>query len=96
MTIKGIAHEQNKAPSVVIRHSFALTEGVDDEWWERWWKANQETDMVKRGFIFAHEKSPIVEGMAKENSAAKTGFERLDPETDLPAGVKTADEQPKR
>src|SRR5580765_4797262 len=63
--------------------TYALTSGVDAEFWDAWLEQNREMDFVKRGFIFAHEKQVNSVAHAKEMEAEKTGLEPIDP--DAPA-----------
>ena len=58
---------------------FALTLGVDREFFEHWLDQNKDTDMVRKGFIFAAGGEQSARDSAKEKKALKNGMEPLDP-----------------
>lgn len=76
----------NGANSSGIIGGHGLTEGVDKEFWDAWSAKHATLDPVKKGFVFAHEKTANTVAEAKEKAAEKTGLEPLDPK-DKPAGL---------
>lgn len=93
--INGNAHPQDKAPiqTIVQGTGYALTPGVDKEFWDAWLVANKDHMAVRNGLIFAHEKEASAVAEAREKKSVRSGLERLDPDK-LPRGiekVKTAD-----
>jgi hypothetical protein len=66
--------------------SFALTPGVDAEFFKKWLAQNHDLDAVKNNLIWAHSETDMVEGFIKEHEAQKSGFEPIDP-NNLPRGI---------
>lgn len=66
---------------------FALTFGVPKDFWDRWYAANQQLDMVKNGMIFAHESENKTVDQAKDMRTLKSGLEPLDTEGKKPDGT---------
>lgn len=62
-----------------MAHGAALTPGVPREFWERWLVSNAASDLVRKGFVFAHRSETEVRNIAKSNAGTKTGLEALDP-----------------
>jgi hypothetical protein len=89
ITIRGVAHEVNKAPTVQIIGGYALTPGVDAGFFAAWLKANADHDAVRNGLIFAHAKADDAEAEAREKSSLRSGLEPIDPSR-LPKAIETA------
>ena len=79
VTLKGWSHPQNAAPNAPIVGGYAITPDVDKEFWDAWKLQNAESDVVKNGLIFAHEKSASSEAEAREKKGIRSGLERIDP-----------------
>jgi hypothetical protein len=79
ITLKGVSHAQNAAPNAPMISGFALTHGVPKEFWDLWLAQNKDTDVVKNGLVFAHEKDGSTAAEAKEKEKVRSGLERLDP-----------------
>jgi hypothetical protein len=94
VTVKGWSHAQNMAPNAPLVGGYALTQNVDKDLWDAWLAANAQSDVVKNGLIFAHEKSVNVEAEAKEKKDKRCGLERLDPNK-LPRGIQKSDHMKK-
>lgn len=90
VTLNGFSHPQNRAPNAQIVEGFALTYGVDAEFWNVWKAQNAQSDVVKNGLIFAHEKPVNAEAEAKDKKTLRSGLERLDPNK-LPKGIQKSD-----
>lgn len=56
---------------------YALTYGVDADFWEAWLKANETSAIVKNRLVFAFEKVADTRAAAKENAGLKSGLEPL-------------------
>lgn len=80
VVVNGFSHPQDKAPGHPIIGGFGLTYGVPKDFWAKWLAQNKDSDVVRNGMIFAHEKPNFAEGSANERAALKSGLERLDPE----------------
>ncbi len=90
VTVKGWSHPQNMAPNAPIVEGFALTPNVDKDVWDAWLKDNADSDVVKNGLIFAHEKAGGAEAESKDKKSLRSGLERLDPNK-LPRGIQKSD-----
>lgn len=89
--LNGWSHPQNKAPGCLLVNGFAITSGVDKDLWDLWLSQNKDSDIVKNGLIFAHEKEANATAENKEKAKVRSGLERLDPD-DLPnKRIKTDD-----
>lgn len=78
--IKGAAVPYGKAPQTEIHGGYALTFGVDAQFFSRWMQEFKDSDMVKNGLIFAFEKRDDAAAKAKEQEEVRTGLEPIDPE----------------
>ena len=67
---------------------FALTPGVDKEFFEQWLEQNKGSDVVKGKFVFCHASTEAVADQANEHKKLKNGLEPLDPKN-LPRVSKT-------
>ena len=74
-----------QAPSAQTS-SYALTYGVDADFFKKWLAQNQDLDAVKNNLVWAHAERDMVEGFIKEHEAQKSGFEPIDP-NNLPRGI---------
>lgn len=90
--IRGTAHPEGAAPYSEMSGGYALTPGISQAFWERWWAQNQGLGIVKQGLIFAHESHARVRDGAKANEARVTGLERINPAGDprMPTDVERA------
>lgn len=94
VTIKGYLAEQ-KASSVqlpAIGSSFAITHGVDKDFFEAWLKQNEDLDAVRNHLVFAGEKNDTVRGLVNDHKDQRCGLEPIDP-SKLKGRVTTGDEQ---
>jgi hypothetical protein len=53
---------------------------VNKSFWDQWLAANKESEIVKKGFVFAEEKVVDFRAHAKEMLPERTGLEGLNPE----------------
>ena len=90
--IKGNAHPQNEAPRAEISSGYAITHGVDKDFWDLWVTQNASHEAVRNGLIFAHEKVGNTAAEAREKVEVRSNLERLDP-TKLPRGLESAPTQ---
>ena len=67
-------------PPISIYGGYALTSDVDADLVDRWMVANQNSDLVKKKWIFAFAKSSDAAALAKEMAEEKCGLEPMDPE----------------
>jgi hypothetical protein len=64
---------------VSMSGGYALTFGVDKDFWDKWLAQNAELDAVRNKLLFAHEKPVEVQAIAKDRVSLKTGLEPLTP-----------------
>lgn len=93
VTINGWSHPQNAAPHAPIHGGYALTHGVDKDFWEKWLSQNKDSDIVVNKLIFAHEKEASAVSEAKEKAEVRSGLERLDPNKLPSTRIKKTDTQ---
>jgi hypothetical protein len=65
------------APEFAISGGFAITTGVDRDWWEKWLEQNHESDLVKNKLIWALPNEQDVIKEARNLKEIKSGFEPL-------------------
>lgn len=104
--INGTAVPFGKIPNFIITPSgYALTAGVDKDFFDLWLAQNKDSDVVSKGLVFAHESNDHVRGMAEDRKDFRSGLEPLDPNGDkrVPkgssanlSGIQQDDEQVKR
>ena len=75
----------SNSSSVIGGHG--ITESVDKEGFDTWMAQNKDAAVVKKGFVFAHDKAANVQAEAKDRKDEKTGQEGLDPSKPGP-GIK--------
>lgn len=68
---------------------YALTFGVDADFFERWLEQNATTDMVKNKMIFARENAEDAKAEAVENRSRDSGFGPLKVDSDKRMPKKT-------
>lgn len=80
---------------IVLHGGYALTPGVDADFWEKWVEQNAETALVKRHMIYAMPREDSAAAKGREQTEIKSGMERLDPaklpKTGLGVEITTAD-----
>jgi hypothetical protein len=59
--------------------SYALTHGVDKEFFDVWMKQNHDLDAVRNGLIFSDEKPDMLLDQAREFADTRSGLEPVDP-----------------
>lgn len=85
VVVNGWSEPQNHAKKHLVE-GFAITPGVDKEFFDKWLSQNKDSDVVKNGLIFAHEKEGNTFAEAKDKKSLRSGLERLDP-AKLPKGI---------
>jgi hypothetical protein len=80
VVIKGCATHVGQPITKEIASGFALTHGVDAEFFRTWIEHHAEFPAVKEGLIFAYETAEAVAGEAKDKAELESGFEPLDPD----------------
>lgn len=79
VTIKGYLQKYDPSnPPVAVAPSFALTHGVDKEFFEEWLRQNHDHAAVVNNLIFASDKASTVNGRVKEHADQPNGFEPID------------------
>ncbi|MDQ0507404.1 hypothetical protein [Xanthobacter agilis] len=92
VTIKGYAAPHGHAPNAPVSGGYALTSGVDADFWDEWLRQNAEHPAVKAGLIFATERVDTAKKQAEEQAEIKSGLEPLNPDGDARGrGIRKAD-----
>jgi hypothetical protein len=73
--VHGNAVQFGAIPTFKIVRGFALTEGVDRDTWVNWFDANQASDMVRNGLIFAEDTVERAVSRANESGKVLSGLE---------------------
>lgn len=89
--VGGQSVELNGANASNIIGGHGITYNVDADFFNAWMEAYQDRDMVKNGFIFAHEEAENTEAEAQEKTDNETKLEAINPD-DNANGVSTAKE----
>lgn len=86
--LNGNAVPFGKRPDHPIVAGYALTHGIDKEFFDKWLEQNRDSDIVKNSLVFAYDKGDSVRDAAKEHAKARSGLEPIEPDTDprLPKG----------
>lgn len=63
-----------------IAGGYALTPGVDADFFAKWMEQHKDADVVKNNLIFAHEQPAHAQAKAEEQEAVESGMEPIDPE----------------
>jgi hypothetical protein len=84
VTFKGPAAPFGVLPKIPIVGGYALTSGIDADWFAEWLKQNETTDLVKNKIVFAHAKD--THAMANEHKDVRSGLEPLNTETTIRNG----------
>lgn len=61
---------------------YALTHGVDKEFWDAWVAQQAKAPYVQSGMIMAYEKLDMINGAARERVNELSGLEPLNPKSD--------------
>lgn len=91
----GPAYADSNGNVIVLAGSFAsgavgghgITSHVEKDVWDRWREDHKDFMPVKKGFIFAHDRTSMTMGQAEERKAETNGMEPLaaDPTKDARA-----------
>lgn len=87
VTVKGNAFHTGVPPPMAIVGGYALTPGVDEEFFTQWIEQNKSLDLVKNNLIFAYSKTADTEARAREHKTQRSGLEPVNPNK-LPKGIK--------
>jgi hypothetical protein len=79
IVIDGWARKVGEDTDKHIAGGFALTHGVDADFWNEWKKQNAGFAPLENGLIFAAGKESVIADKAKEMRSLKSGFEPADP-----------------
>ena len=75
--LNGYAAPFGQAPKCLVVGGYALTPGVDAEFWEEWWAFHQQDDLVRNKILFAYERQDRTEAVAREHRSTKSGLEPM-------------------
>jgi len=80
VTIGGYAAPFGKMPAFRVEGGYALTHGVDAEFFAEWMKQNERSDIVRNRLIFAFGKEHDATVEARKMESVRNGLEALDPD----------------
>ncbi len=80
IVINGCALDRGGPSDKQFAGGFALTYGVEKDFWDAWVAQHQGFAPLEKGEIFAYASSGKTIGEAKEKADLKTGGEPLDPD----------------
>jgi hypothetical protein len=81
-TVRGYSAPEGRSPKATVIGGYALTAGIDADFWERWLAENKDADYVTNRLIFAHEKVTDTKAEARDNKDTWDGRHRMVPDTD--------------
>lgn len=84
VVIEGCAVKMGEPHDKHLASGFALTHGVDADFFAKWMEQNKDLTPVARGMIFAFEKPGSTIAEARNRSGELSGLEPVDPKR-LPA-----------
>jgi len=64
--------------AIMLEQSFALTPNIPKDFWDLWFEQNKNSEVVKKGFIFASPKQLEIRAQAKAYRDEKHGLEPID------------------
>ena len=76
--VGNVTHTINGANSSEIFGGHGITDDVPKALWDAWLAENKNHDLVKNGFIFAHEQRKEVKAQAKEKVSTRTRAEPME------------------
>ena len=79
IVLNGNAVEMGKSKPYGIVEGYALTHGVDQEFFDAWLEQNKDHPAVVNNLIFAASKASHVEGRAREMQEVRSNLEPLNP-----------------
>lgn len=82
VTVKGPAVPFGQVPAFVIAGGYALTPGVDAQFFNKWLEQNQDHEAVKNSLIMAADKPDMVRDWAAEHDGNLSGLQPMVPEKD--------------
>ena len=85
--VRGTAYPAGTAPEGYpakppMSGGYALTHGVDKDFWEAWVRQHAKAPYVLSGMIMAYEKPDSIAGATRERAGELSGLEPLDPKGD--------------
>lgn len=91
--LNGTAHPFGAIPDYRIVAGYALTEGVDKEFFDKWMEQNKLSSLVKNELIFAYESAADTAAQASDGANVRSGLEPLAQSGDprAPRRIETAE-----
>jgi hypothetical protein len=85
--LNGFARWKGRDMAHEIRMGAGLTHGVDADFFAEWMRQNADSEVVKKGLVFAQAKPNEMEAQLRDHRTLKSGMEPIDPEN-LPSEFK--------
>lgn len=82
-TLNGNAMDVSKMSVGDVPHlivgGYGITPGIPKDFWEQWLTDNEQSDLVKGGFIFAQPNETEARARARDGAKVRSGLEPIDP-----------------
>lgn len=82
VTVYGPATPFGQQPKTLVVGGYAITSGINAEFFQKWLEQNADLEAVKAGLIFAHTSADSARDQAKDGKDIKSGLEPLMPDKD--------------
>ena len=82
VVIQGVAAPHGMSPRAPMLSGFAITHGVDADFFAEWLKLNSDSPLVRNRMVFSAAKEVDVAAQAREAEGMRSGLEPLDPAGD--------------
>lgn len=79
VVLKGCSYPADSGQRTQIEGGFALTHGVDADFFDKWQQQNHDRDDLRNGMIFVAAKPQDAIAQAKEFKDELSGFEAVNP-----------------
>lgn len=95
--LNGFANYLNQPAQKLTYGGFGMTYGVPKDIFNQWMKDNKDSEIVKKGLVFAIEGEPSGAQLEGQNrKELKSGLEPLDPTKKIKVGPATVEEESDR
>jgi hypothetical protein len=78
---KGLYFDDASHPRYPVIGGYALTPGVNRQFWDQWLEQNKDNPIVKSKLIFAHHEKSSVDSFCRDNKDVLCGLEPIHPDT---------------
>jgi hypothetical protein len=79
VVLNGFANPVSGTPKSITYGGYGVTRGVPRDVWEAWLEQNADSDLVRRGLVYALENDTDALWEAKDRADTRSGMEPLQP-----------------